>query len=40
MNFNKYDHNFWNDKYLNINWGVKKPIISKKDKLLKTFLEI
>ena len=22
----------WNDKDLNINWGVKKPIISKKDK--------
>ena len=23
----------WNDKSLNINWGIKKPIISKKDKL-------
>ena len=23
----------WNDKSLNINWGTKKPIISKKDKL-------
>ena len=22
----------WNDKNLNINWGIKKPIISKKDK--------
>ena len=30
----------WNDKYLNINWGVKKPIISKKDKLLKAFLNL
>ena len=30
----------WNDKYLNINWGIKKPIISKKDKLLKAFFEI
>ena len=30
----------WNDKFLKINWGIKKPIISKKDKLLKTFLEI
>ena len=30
----------WNDKFLNINWGIKKPIISKKDKLLKTFLKL
>ena len=30
----------WNDKFLNINWGIKKPIVSKKDKLLKTFLEL
>ena len=30
----------WNDKSLNINWGVKKPIISKKDKSLKTFLKL
>ena len=30
----------WNDKFLNINWGIKRPIISKKDKLLKTFLEL
>ena len=22
----------WNDKNLNINWGIKKPILSKKDK--------
>ena len=29
----------WNDKFLNINWGVKKPIISKKDGLLKPFLK-
>ena len=30
----------WNDKFLNINWEIKKPIISKKDKLLKTFLDL
>ena len=30
----------WNDKFLNINWGIKKPIVSKKDKLLKTLLEL
>ena len=30
----------WNDKFLNINWGIKKPIISKKDKLLKTFFKL
>ena len=30
----------WNDKFLKINWEIKKPIISKKDKLLKTFSEI
>ena len=30
----------WNDKFLNINWEVKKPIVSKKDKLLKTFLQL
>ena len=30
----------WNDKFLNIDWGIKKPIISKKDKLLKTFLDL
>ena len=30
----------WNDKFLNINWGIRKPVISRKDKLLKTFLEI
>ena len=29
----------WNDKFLNINWGIKKPILSKKDKLLKPFLK-
>ena len=29
----------WNDKYLNIKWPIKKPIISKKDKKLKTFSE-
>jgi len=30
----------WNDKFLNINWEIKKPIISKKDKLLKPFLKL
>ena len=30
----------WNDKFLNINWGIRKPILSKKDKLLKKFFEI
>ena len=30
----------WNDKLLKINWGIKKPIVSKKDKSLKTFLEL
>ncbi len=29
----------WNDKFLNINWGIRKPILSKKDKLLKPFLK-
>jgi dTDP-4-dehydrorhamnose 3,5-epimerase len=32
----------WNDQELNIKWGIKKPIISKRDKLalsLKEFLE-
>ena len=29
----------WNDKFLNINWGIKKPIISKKDRLLKQFFK-
>ena len=27
----------WNDKDLNINWGLKKPIISKKDKFALSF---
>ena len=26
----------WNDKELNINWGIKKPILSNKDKRAKT----
>ena len=30
----------WNDKFLNINWGIRKPILSKKDKLLKKFLKL
>ena len=30
----------WNDKFLNINWGIKKPILSKKDKLLKPFFKL
>ena len=29
----------WNDKTLNITWPFKKPSISKKDKILKTFSE-
>jgi len=29
----------WNDKLLKINWGIRKPILSKKDKLLKPFLK-
>ena len=29
----------WNDKFLNIKWPIKKPIISKKDNNLKTFSE-
>ena len=29
----------WNDKFLNINWGIKKPMLSKKDKLLKPFIK-
>lgn len=27
----------WNDKTLNINWGVNDPIVSEKDRLLPTF---
>tara|TARA_B100001741_G_C16479960_1_gene564350 strand:- start:233 stop:751 length:519 start_codon:yes stop_codon:yes gene_type:complete len=30
----------WNDKDLRINWGVKKPIISKKDKKAQRFKDI
>ena len=29
----------WNDKYLNINWPIKKPILSKKDSLGINFLD-
>ena len=29
----------WNDKNLKVKWPCKKPIISKKDRNLKTFLE-
>ena len=29
----------WNDKFLKIKWPFKKPIVSKKDSKLKTFLE-
>ena len=28
----------WNDNFLKIKWPIKKPIVSKKDKNLKTFL--
>ena len=27
----------WNDNFLNIKWPIKKPLVSKKDKNLKTF---
>ena len=27
----------WNDSFLNIKWPIKKPLVSKKDKNLKTF---
>ena len=30
----------WNDPVLNINWGIKKPILSEKDKKGKLFKEI
>ena len=30
----------WNDKFLNINWKIKNPIISKKDKLLRPLLNL
>ena len=30
----------WNDKFLKINWGIRKPILSKKDKLLKPLLKL
>ena len=29
----------WNDRFFNIKWPIKKPIVSKKDKKLLTFLE-
>ena len=29
----------WDDKFLNIKWPIKKPIVSKKDQKLKTFYE-
>ena len=29
----------WNDKFLKIQWPSKKPLVSKKDRNLKTFLE-
>lgn len=30
----------WNDKFINFNWKIKKPIISKKDKNLKSFKKV
>ena len=33
----------WNDKDLNINWGIKKPILSKRDRsatTLKDFIKL
>lgn len=37
--YHKKNHDgiIWNDKTLAINWGVKKPIISDRDKKLKNF---
>jgi len=36
----KYENGIlWNDKYLRIKWPTKKPIVSKKDKKLETFIE-
>ena len=29
----------WNDSTLNINWGIKKPVLSKKDKYGKSLKE-
>jgi dTDP-4-dehydrorhamnose 3,5-epimerase len=34
----KYDSGFiWNDSFVNFKWGIKKPILSDKDKNLKDF---
>lgn len=34
----KYERNIkWNDEDLNINWGIKKPILSKRDKNAQNF---
>jgi len=30
----------WNDKDLNINWGIEKPNVSEKDQLLSTFKQL
>ena len=30
----------WNDPYLNIQWGIENPIVSEKDQILPTFLEL
>ena len=36
----KYENGIlWNDKFLKIKWPIKKPIVSIKDRKLKTFLE-
>ena len=36
----KYENGIlWNDKYLRVKWPAKKPIVSKKDKKLGTFIE-
>ena len=29
----------WDDKELNINWGIENPLVSEKDKVLPTFIE-
>ena len=36
----KYENGIlWNDKFLKTKWPIKKPIVSIKDRKLKTFLE-
>ena len=38
--FSSYERSIkWNDKDLDINWGIKKPIISKRDSMASTLKE-